>query len=106
MGCQHKNLRNLHMLRCIGGVKGNAGNVVASQRLYALIHIVGPLAVSVETNDAEIRLHKPRLDIRYTHGGVRNVNAQAVGDGLYRRLCGAVNISSGHKPRRRPPTRY
>ena len=45
---EHQHLCNLHMLGSGGSVERHVGNIVAVQRLYALIHVVGAACVAVE----------------------------------------------------------
>ena len=70
-----KHLGYLDVGRGIGSIDGNIGNVVARERLDALIDIGGPVVVTVETGVAEVRLDKSRLQVRHADGGMGHINA-------------------------------
>ena len=79
MCCQYQHLGYLYVLRGVGGIDGNIGNVVARQGLDAFIDRSGSFVVSVETNVAEVGLYESRLQVRHADGGIGYIDAQAVG---------------------------
>ena len=56
MGGQYQHFGNLHMRWSISRIDSNVGNVVASQRLDALIDVGGTLVIAMETDGAEVGL--------------------------------------------------
>ena len=63
MGGQDEHLGYLDVSGSIGGIDGNIGNVVASQRGDALIDIGGTSGVSMKANVAEVGLYKSGLQV-------------------------------------------
>jgi hypothetical protein len=55
MRCQYQHLGNLYVLRSIGGIYGNVGNIITRQGFDALIYRGGPVVITVESDIAEVR---------------------------------------------------
>ena len=72
MGGEDEYLGNLDMGRCVRGIDGHVGDIVARQGLDALIDISGTVVVAVEADIAEIGLYKSGLQVGNTDGGVSN----------------------------------
>ena len=84
----------LNMLGSTCSIEGNIGDVGTTQRLDALVNIVGTLVVAMETNIREIGFYKSRLKIGNTHTCVSHINTQAIGQGLDSSLCGTINTTT------------
>ena len=63
MSGEHQHLGNLHMGRSLSRVDSHIGDVIAGERLYTLIYIIGAFGVAVEACTAEVGLHKAGLYI-------------------------------------------
>ena len=70
MRCQYQHLGNLYVLRSIGGIYGNVGNIITRQGFDALIYRGGPVVITVESDIAEVRLHQSGLQVRHADGGI------------------------------------
>ena len=80
MGGQYEHFGNLHVLWGVGGKDGNVGNIVARHGLDAFIDRGGPVVVSVETDVAEVGLHKSGLQVRHTDSSIGDIDAQTIGE--------------------------
>ena len=83
------------MLWRAGGKEGYIGNVSASQRLDALIDLIGTFVVAMETHVAEVGLYQTGFQVGYTYCRFCYVNAQSVSNHLDGSLGCTVHISSG-----------
>ena len=77
MSGQNEYLCYLHMLWRVGGIYGDIGYIVARKGLDALIDIGCTIVVAMETDIAEVGLHKSRLQISHPDGGVGHIDTQA-----------------------------
>ena len=77
----------------IGGIDGNVSNIVASKGLDTFIDIGSTIMVAMETDIAEVCLHKTRLQIGDTDGGVGHIDTQSIGKCLYCGLRGTIHIA-------------
>ena len=78
MSGQYEYLCYLYMCRCVGGIHGNIGYIIASQRLDTFIDIGCTVMITMEPDIAEVCLHKTWFQVRYTYSGVGHVNTQSV----------------------------
>ena len=107
MSSQNKYLGNLDVLRSVGCKDGYIGNVVTRQRLDAFVDISSTFVVAVESDVAEIRLYKARLQVGNADGCIGYIDAQSVGERLHGSLCGTIDIATGissiasHRPDRK-----
>ena len=83
------------MLRSTGSIESHIGNIIAIERLYATIYIVGTFGVAMESDVGEIGLHESRLHVGDTHLGMSHIDAQAVGNSLDSSFGGTIYITSG-----------
>ena len=66
------------MLRGGSGKIYDLGDVVACQRMDALVYIVCTLIVTSEPYDGEVGLDKSRLDVGHAQGSVDQIDAKAL----------------------------
>ena len=84
----------LYMRWGVGGIYGNIGNIIASKRLDTFIYISGTLGIAMETDIAEVGLHKTWLQVGDTDSRIGNIDAQAIGECLDCSLCSTIDITS------------
>ena len=95
MGGQNEYLCYLHMLGRVGGIYGDISYIVARKGLDAFIDIGCTIVVTMETDIAEVGLHKSRLQVGDTDGGIGHIDTQAIGKGLDGCLRGTIHIATG-----------
>ena len=83
------------MSGCIGGIDGDIGDVVARQRLDALIDIGGAVIVTMEADVAEVGLDEAGLQVSDADGRIGHVDAESVGQCLHGSLSGAIHVATG-----------
>ena len=92
---KHQHFGYLHVLGSTCSVERHVGNVVAYERLDALVYIVGTLVVAMETDVGEVGLNESGLQIGHSYTCMGNIDAQSVGKCLDGSLCGTVDSASG-----------
>ena len=95
MSSQYQYLRNLYVLRGVGGKDGYVSNIVACQGFDAFIDGGGTVVVSVETDVAEVGLYKSWLQIRHANGGISDIYTQTIGKCFHSGFCGTIDVAAG-----------
>ena len=78
MGSKDEHLGNLDVGRSISGKYGNIGNIIARQRLDALIDTCSTIVIPMETDVAEISLDKTRLQVSNTDSRISYIDAKSI----------------------------
>ena len=94
MGGKNRHFGYLHMLGRVSHIDGHIGDVVARERLDALIHLGGAVCVSMKTDIAEVRLHQSGLEVRHANSGIGHIDAKTVRNGLDSSFSGTIDIAS------------
>ena len=92
---KHQHFGYLHVLGSACCVERYVGNVVAYERLDALIYIVGTLVIAMETDVGEVGLNESGLQVGHSYTCMGYIDAQSVGKGLDGSLCSTVDSASG-----------
>ena len=95
VGGEDEDFGNLDVRRSGGGVEGYIGYVVTREGRNASVEALGGCSVAVETNVGEVGFDETRLDIGDADGGLVEVHAETVTEGLDSSFGGTVGAAAG-----------